>query len=94
MQRCGFLIRLSAVSMLVLLTSLSGNAAAQGGVTWSEPVNLSSSPTGSAHPAIVATVRHVHVFWSETWMEGRGDGHRQSCQHHHVAAGTRLLGER
>jgi hypothetical protein len=35
-------------------------------VTWSEPFNISDSPTGSVHPAIVTDAYgFVHFFWSE-----------------------------
>ena len=66
MRRYVFLFCLSALLMLVLLITLSGRAAAEGTVTWSEPVNLSNSPTGSVYPAILADpYGYVHVFWTE-----------------------------
>jgi hypothetical protein len=35
-------------------------------VSWSQPENLSNSPSGSVHPAIVSDkYGNVHVFWSE-----------------------------
>lgn len=56
--------------VLALLCPVS-TVSAQGGVTWGEPTNLSNTPTGSNHPAIVVDrVGHVHVFWTEA-MSGR-----------------------
>lgn len=58
--------RLFVLLWLVFLAGWPANAAAQGVVIWSEPFNVSSSETGSTHPAIVTDVYgYVHVFWSE-----------------------------
>ena len=63
--------RLFILSWLVLLAGWPVRAAAQGAITWSEPLNVSISRTSSAHPAIVADAYgFVHVFWSEE-MDGR-----------------------
>jgi len=57
--------------LIVLLPSLWGweatpTTAQSGTVTWSGPVNLSRTPSASAHPAIVTDAYgYVHVFWSE-----------------------------
>jgi hypothetical protein len=80
MQRLVFLIRLSALVVLLLLTGHSGSVAAQGTVTWSAPVNLSNSPTGSVHPAIVADAYgNVHVLWSEE-MNGEPVGQDEELE--------------
>ncbi len=55
-------------SLILLLSAISFpyGVSAQGTVTWSEPVNLSNTPTSSTHPAIVTDAYgYVHVFWSE-----------------------------
>jgi hypothetical protein len=51
---------------LALATGPLRTAAAQGAVTWSEPFNVSNSPTSSLHPVVVAdSYGNIHVFWSE-----------------------------
>ncbi|MBN1875873.1 MAG: hypothetical protein JXA33_16745 [Anaerolineae bacterium] len=68
---CRGMLRVSIIGLTALTTStalfsLSGNAAAQGIVTWGEPFNVSSSETLSIHPAIVADAYgNIHVFWCE-----------------------------
>lgn len=44
------------------------------GITWSAPVNLSRSPTGSNKPQIKLDGRGVYVTWDEGWdfLVGRG----------------------
>jgi hypothetical protein len=62
--------RVVILSLLVLLVWMPGIPTAQGTVTWSEPFNVSNSPTSSNHPAIVADAYgYVHAFWSEN-MDG------------------------
>jgi hypothetical protein len=68
LNRLGFFAGLLAFTALL---AFPATTAAQGAVTWSEPINLSSSLTSSNHPAVVADAfGYVHVFWSED-MNGR-----------------------
>ena len=57
------------ILLLVLLSPGQGAPPAlaqSSGIAWSRPLNLSASPSGSSHPAIVAdSYGLVHVFWSE-----------------------------
>ncbi len=65
-RQCTYLIRLFLLYILLVAVSWPRPVTAQGGVTWSEPFNISDSPTGSVHPAIVTDAYgFVHVFWSE-----------------------------
>lgn len=46
----------------------------EGTVAWNRPINISNTPTGSAHPAIVTDAYgYVHVIWSENTAGGEFD---------------------
>lgn len=46
-----------------------------GGRTWSYPINLSDSPTGSSRPQLeIDGADHIHVVWDEGWDSLTGQG--------------------
>lgn len=52
--------------LLCLSWSVQVATGQSGNIVWFEPINLSNTPTPSAHPAIVSDAfGYVHVFWSE-----------------------------
>jgi hypothetical protein len=62
----GYLSRCVAVGLLSLILVGSASAQYEIGQGWSEPVNLSNTPSSSNSPAIAADpYGAVHVFWSE-----------------------------
>ena len=62
----GVWLAMSSLAVGLNALNVAPASAQSDGIQWSEPVNLSNSPTGSVHPAIVADAYgHVHVFWGE-----------------------------
>lgn len=59
-------LTISAAAVVFIAVNVELISAQSGGIQWSEPINLSNTSAGSAHPAILADpYGYVHVFWSE-----------------------------
>jgi hypothetical protein len=58
---------LQVALLCFLWSSLTQPVASQEGpISWSKPLDLSNTPQGSGHPAIITdSYGYVHVFWSE-----------------------------
>jgi hypothetical protein len=66
------LVCVQVVLLCILWLSLVPPIVAQEGpISWSKPLDLSNTPRGSGHPAVITDgYGYVHVFWSED-MDGR-----------------------